>query len=156
MKDSSKLNEIDRRILRKIASDGRISAQSLGDAVGLSATPVARRLRKLEEIGVITGYAATINEVALGFEVSVFVSVKLDRQIDDALSTFEAAIKGFPEVVDCWLMTGSRDYLMRVVTRTMAEFEQFLVGRLTKVKGVSEIESSIPLRRVKSAGSRTP
>tara|TARA_R110002124_G_scaffold170172_3_gene337714 strand:+ start:8678 stop:9148 length:471 start_codon:yes stop_codon:yes gene_type:complete len=156
MKDSTKLDEIDKRILRKIASDGRISAQSLAVAVGLSATPVARRLSRLEEIGVVTGYAATINEAALGFDVSVFVSVKLDRQIDDALSTFEAAIVGFPEVVDCWLMTGSRDYLMRVVTRSMAEFEQFLVGRLTKVKSVSEIESSIPLRRVKSAGSRTP
>lgn len=152
---STKLDESDVRILRRVARDGRISIQALGEAVGLSPTPVARRLKRLEDTGVITGYAAVIDEAALGFEVSVFVSVKLDKQVDDALSTFEAAIATLPEVVDCWLMTGNRDYLLRVVTRNMADFEKFLVGRLTKVKGVAEIESSIPLRRVKSAGSRT-
>ncbi|KZY05594.1 MULTISPECIES: Lrp/AsnC family transcriptional regulator [unclassified Sulfitobacter] len=156
MAKTPKIDEIDKRILRQIAGEGRISVQALGEAVGLSATPVARRLKRLEEQGFVTGYAALINEAALGFDVSVFVSVKLDRQIDNALSSFEIAIASFPEVVDCWLMTGSRDYLLRVVTGGMADFEQFLVGRLTKVKGVAEIESSIPLRRVKSAGSRVP
>ena len=156
MVESTKLDDFDRRILRKLASDGRISMQALGDAVGLSPTPVARRLRRLERTGVVSGYSAIINEAALGYNVSVFVSVKLDRQIDNALSSFEIAIASFPEVVDCWLMTGSRDYLLRVVTGSMGDFEKFLVGRLTKVKGVAEIESSIPLRRVKSVGSRVP
>lgn len=156
MEETTKIDDIDRRILRAIAKDGRIPVQALGEIVGLSPTPVARRLRRLEEQGVVTGYAAQINEAALGYDVSVFVSVKLDRQIDNALSSFEIAITSFPEVVDCWLMTGSRDYLLRVVSRSMSDFEQFLVGRLTKVKGVAEIESSIPLRRVKSAGSRVP
>ena len=154
--ESVKLDDCDIRILRRISGDGRISVQALGDAVGLSPTPVARRLKRLEEAGAITGYAALIDEAALGFETSVFVSVKLDKQIDDALSTFEGAIAAFPEVVDCWLMTGNRDYLMRVVVRNMADFEKFLVGRLTRVQGVASIESSIPLRRVKSAGARTP
>lgn len=152
---STKIDESDVRILRHLARQGRISVQALGEVVGLSPTPVARRLKRLEDTGIITGYSAIINEVALGFEVTVFVSVKLDKQVDDALSTFEAAIAKLPEVVDCWLMTGNRDYLLRVVTQNMADFEKFLVGRLTKVKGVAEIESSIPLRRVKSAGSRT-
>lgn len=156
MAETTKIDDIDRRILRAIAKDGRIPVQALGEIVGLSPTPVARRLRRLEEQGVVTGYAAQINEAALGYDVSVFVSVKLDRQIDNALSSFEIAITSFPEVVDCWLMTGSRDYLLRVVSRSMSDFEQFLVGRLTKVKGVAEIESSIPLRRVKSVGSRVP
>lgn len=156
MAETTKIDDVDRRILRAIAKDGRIPVQALGEIVGLSPTPVARRLRRLEEQGVVTGYAAQINEAALGYDVSVFVSVKLDRQIDNALSSFEIAITSFPEVVDCWLMTGSRDYLLRVVSRSMSDFEQFLVGRLTKVKGVAEIESSIPLRRVKSAGSRVP
>ena len=156
MAETTKIDETDRRILRKIATTGRISVQALGEAVGLSPTPVARRLKRLEEQGIVTGYAALINETALGFDVSVFVSVKLDRQIDNALSSFEIAITSFPEVVDCWLMTGSRDYLLRVVTRSMGDFEQFLVGRLTKVQGVAEIESSIPLRRVKSTGCRVP
>lgn len=153
--DPATLDEFDVRILRALSRDGRISVQALSDAVGLSATPVARRLRRLEDAGIVKGYTAVIDERALGFETSVFVSVKLERQIDNALSTFETAIVAFPEVVDCWLMTGNRDYLLRVVTRSMAEFEAFLVGRLTKVRGVAEIESSIPLRRVKSALART-
>lgn len=153
--ESAKLDEIDERILRRLSRDGRISLQALSEAVGLSPTPVARRLRQLEEAGIVTGYTALIDEAALGFDVSVFVSVKLNKQIDDALSTFEAAVVSFPEVVDCWLMTGNRDYLLRVVVRNMTEFEKFLVGKLTKVEGVAEIESSIPLRRVKSAGART-
>ena len=117
--------------------------------VGLSPSPVARRVRLLEEAGIITGYAAQIDEVALGYGFSVFVSVKLDKQIDEALVKFEAAIRVFPEVVDCWLMTGNRDYLLRIATNGLAEFERFLVGKFTKLPGVASIESSIPLRRVK-------
>lgn len=127
----------------------------LSERVGLSPTPVARRIRRLEQVGIICGYAALIDEAALGFDVSVFVSVKLDKQVDDALARFEKAISTFPEVVDCWLMTGNRDYLLRVVTTGLGEFEQFLVGRLTKVGGVAAIESSIPLRRVKAGIARS-
>jgi Lrp/AsnC family leucine-responsive transcriptional regulator len=108
----------------------------------------------LEEAGIITGYAAQIDEVALGYGFSVFVSVKLDKQIDEALLKFEAAIQLFPEVVDCWLMTGNRDYLLRIATNGLAEFERFLVGKFTKLPGVASIESSIPLRRVKVGLSR--
>lgn len=151
----SKIDEIDRRILRCLHADGRATLQDLSAAVGLSATPVGRRLRALEASGIITGYRAMIDEAALGFGVSVFVSVRLDRQIDGALATFEASIRALPEVVDCWLMTGNRDYLLRVATADLAEFESFLVGRLTKVPGVASIESSIPLRRVKSDMVRT-
>lgn len=149
------IDETDKRILRRLQKDGRISVQDLSEAIGLSATPTARRLRAMEEAGIITGYRAMIDEAALGFDVSVFVSVRLDRQIDGALARFEAAIRTFPEVVDCWLMTGNRDYLLRVATTGLAEFETFLVGRLTKVPGVASIESSIPLRRVKSDMVRT-
>ena len=105
--------------------------------------------------GILQGYTALIDEARLGFSVSVFVSVQLDKQIDAALETFEGAVKRFDEVVDCWLMTGNRDYLLRVVTRDLAEFEAFLTARLTKVPGVANIESSIPLRRVKSGIART-
>ena len=149
------LDETDRRILRSLQASGRLSIQDLAEQVGLSASPVARRVRILEEAGVLTGYAALIDEARLGFGVSVFVSVQLDRQVDQALEVFEAAVRGFPEVVDCWLMTGNRDYLMRVATADLAEFEAFLTGRLTRVPGVANIESSIPLRRVKSGIART-
>ena len=155
MSDSTNMDETDRRILRVLQGSGRISIQDLAEQVGLSASPVARRLRILEDSGVLSGYTALIDEAKLGFGVSVFVSVQLDKQIDQALALFEAAVKGFPEVVDCWLMTGNRDYLLRVATVDLAEFEAFLTGRLTKAPGVANIESSIPLRRVKSGIART-
>ena len=153
--ETSALDQFDIRILRALARQGRLSVQKLSEEVGLSPSPVARRLARLETDGVITGYAALIDEVRMGFGTSVFVSVKLDRQVDDALASFESAIRQMQEVVDCWLMTGNRDYLLRVVTGDMAEFEQFLVGKLTKLPPVAEIESSIPLRRVKSGIART-
>ena len=150
------MDEIDKRIVRRLAVDGRISMSELGDAVGLSPTPTARRVRALEEAGVIEGYGARFDDDAIGYPVVVFVSVQLDKQIDEALAAFEDAILAFEEVLDCWLMTGSRDYLMRVATEDLKEFERFLTERLTKVRGVSSIESSIPLRRVKAKTARTP
>lgn len=153
---STKIDALDVQILRVVQKSGRISVQDLSDRVGLSASPVARRLRHLEETGIIAGYAALIDEVALGFGISVFVSVQLDKQVDEALAVFEAAVARFPEVVDCWLMTGNRDYLLRIATTGLAEFERFLVGTLTRIPGVASIESSIPLRRVKSGLARTP
>lgn len=152
---SASHDDFDLKILRVLSSDGRISVQDLSDRVGLSPSPVARRLRHLEEKRIITGYSALIDEAALGFPISVFVSVQLDKQVDDVLAEFESVIIGMPEVVDCWLMTGNRDYLLRIATSGLAEFERFLVGQLTKVPGVSSIESSIPLRRVKSGLART-
>ena len=154
--ESTKLDQFDIGILRRMCDNGRISVHELSQDIGLSPTPTARRLRRLEQAGIIAGYGARINEVALGFDVSVFVSVRLARQVDEALAAFECAIMEFPEVVDCWLMTGDRDYMMRVVTRDLREFEAFLSSRLTKVDGVSSIRSSIPLRRVKSGPARTP
>ena len=153
---SAKLDRFDIEILRALKRDGRQSINDLALRVGLSPSPVARRLRLLEEAGIITGYAALIDEAALGYGVSVFVSVQLDKQVDEALAGFETAIAAFPEVVDCWLMTGNRDYLLRIAASGLPEFERFLVGQLAKVRGVASIESSIPLRRVKSGLSRTP
>lgn len=151
-----KIDAFDAAILRNLQKDGRATINDLAEKVGLSPSPVARRVRLLEEAGVVTGYAALIDEATLGYGFSVFVSVKLDKQVDDALVTFEAAIARFPEVVDCWLMTGNRDYLLRIATKGLADFERFLVGRFTKIPGVASIESSIPLRRVKSGLARTP
>ena len=154
--ESTNIDEFDVKILRAIQHDGRISINDLSELVGLSPTPVSRRIKNLETSGIITGYSAIIDEAALGYGVSVFVSVQLDKQVDEALAHFEDAISAFPEVVECWLMTGNRDYLLRIATTGLKEFEQFLVGRLTKVKAVASIESSIPLRRVKTGMARTP
>ena len=154
MADITTLDAIDKQILTLLRSDGRSSVLDISNRVGLSPTPVARRIRRMEEAGIITSYAALIDETRLGYGVAVFVSVKLDKQVDEALVEFERAIQDFPEVVDCWLMTGNRDYMLRIATRSLGEFEQFLVGKLTRVRGVASIESSIPLRRVKAGISR--
>lgn len=148
------LDQIDQKILRELQADARLTHQELSDRVGLSATPCARRIRNLESAGVITGYSANIDETKLGFGLAVFVSVQLDRQIDDRLMNFEHEVGLLPEVIDCWLMTGNRDYLLRIAVADLLEFERFLTGRLTKIEGVASIESSIPIRRVKGRMAR--
>lgn len=150
------LDRIDWKILDLLSADGRMSLQEISQQVGLSPTPVSRRIRQLEAKGIISSYAAIIDEAALGYEFSVFVSVQLSRQVDQALVEFEQAIREFSEVSDCWLMTGNRDYLLRVVTPGLAAFETFLTGKLTKLPGVSNIESSVSLRRVKTSRRRSP
>ena len=148
------VDEIDRKILRELRSDARLTQLELADRVGLSPTACTRRVRLLEQSGVISGYRARFDEATLGFGFSVFISVKLDHQVKDRLASFEAAVTRFPEVVDCWLMTGSRDYLLRIAVKDLVEFESFLIQHLTNVPGVASIESSIPIRRVKAAEYR--
>lgn len=148
------LDEMDRRILQQLQLDGRLTVQDLSDRIGLSASPCARRIRKLESDGYITGYSARIDEAKMGFGFNVFISVKLDRQVDNRLVAFEEEARACPEVVDCWLMTGTYDYLLRVAVGDMTEFERFLTGHLTKIPGVASIESSIPIRRVKEQATR--
>ncbi|MBT6275698.1 MAG: Lrp/AsnC family transcriptional regulator [Chromatiales bacterium] len=144
------LDRIDHAIIRELQADGRLSNQTLSERVGLSPSPCSRRLRLLEEGGIIKGYTALIDEAAIGFAMSVFVFIKLERQVDESLKSFESAVMEFPEVVDCWLMTGTRDYLLRIVTTGLPHYESFLTGELTKIPGVASIESSLSLRRVKS------
>ena len=151
-----RLDRTDRAIIRELQADGRLSNQALSERVGLSPSPCSRRLRMLEDSGVITGYTALVDEAAIGFHLSVFVFIKLERQVDDSLTTFEAAIMEFPEVVDCWLMTGTRDYLLRIVTTGLPHYETFLTSSLTKIPGVASIESSLSLRRVKAAPASLP
>ena len=148
------IDSIDRRILVELQRNARLSHQQLSEIVGLSPTPCARRIRNLETTGYIRGYSALIDETRMGFGFSAFVSVKLDHQVDDRLVSFERAIRTFPEVVDCWLMTGSRDYLLRIAVADLNDFERFLTGKLTKTPGDASLESSIPIRRVKDQRSR--
>ena len=143
------MDEIDLKILGQLQTDARLSHQDLADRVGLSPSPCARRIRKLEAEGYITGYSARIDEAKMGFGISVFISVRLDKQIDSRLEDFERNVRNCSEIVDCWLMTGSADYMLRVAVADLHEFETFLTSRLTKFPGVASIESSIPIRRVK-------
>jgi Lrp/AsnC family leucine-responsive transcriptional regulator len=143
------LDAIDRKILACLQQDGRMSLADLSDKVGLSPSPCARRVRMLERAGVILRYVAVLDQVATGLPVSVFVSVKLERQREQSLDRFAKAVARWPEVLECYLMTGPRDYLLRVVVPDLAAYERFLKEKLTKVEGVASIESSFALGQVK-------
>ena len=148
-----KLDEIDRRIVQALQADGRISVQELAGKVGLSPSPCARRVRLLEEAGIIEGYVAIVNQEKLGLPVSVFASIKLERQREDELDRFSQAVARWPEVVDCYLMTGQRDYLLRIVVRDLPAYERFLKDKLTRLDGVASIESSFALGQVKRSSA---
>lgn len=146
---SAALDAIDRHILGVLQDDGRITIQALADKVGLSASPCLRRVRLLEERGIIRRYVALVDQGLVGIPVSVFVSVKLEKQREEQLGRFEAAIGRWAEVVECYLMTGPRDYLLRVVCADLPAYERFLKEKLTRLEGVASIESSFALGQVK-------
>jgi DNA-binding Lrp family transcriptional regulator len=143
------LDEIDRRILVELQRDGRLTNQDLAGRIGVSASPCWRRVRALEEAGVIKGYAALVDPAALGLNVSVFTQVSLERQEKKALQVFETAVGEWPEIMECYLMTGDADYLLRVVVPDLAAYERFLMARLTRIRGIASIKSSFALRSVK-------
>lgn len=147
------LDDIDLRILVELQSDARITTLVLAERVGLSPTPCARRVRLLERDGIITGYSANIDQVAIGMPVSVFASIKLERQREDALERFSDAVTRWPEVLDCYLMTGQRDFLMRIVVPDLEAYERFLKEKLTRLDGVASIESSFALGQVKRSNA---
>ncbi|MFD1253339.1 Leucine-responsive regulatory protein [Devosia equisanguinis] len=143
------IDAVDRRILRALQEDGRLTIQALADKVGLSPSPCLRRLRQLERAGVLSGYSANIEQKAVGLPVSVFISIKLERQRADNLDAFGAAIARWPEVMECYLMTGQYDFLLRVVCADLEAYEHFLREKLTQLEGVASIESSFSLGAVK-------
>ncbi|OYX83419.1 MAG: AsnC family transcriptional regulator, partial [Azorhizobium sp. 32-67-21] len=118
------IDAIDRKILALLQDDGRMSIADLADRVGLSPSPCLRRVRALEASGLIARYVAVLDQRAAGLPVSVFVSIKLERQREDALDAFAAAIRRWPEVLECYLMTGQRDYLLRVVVADLDSYER--------------------------------
>ncbi|KRA50170.1 Lrp/AsnC family transcriptional regulator [Devosia sp. Root635] len=143
------LTALDRRILRALQEDGRMTIQAIAERVGLSASPCLRRIRQMERAGIIAGYSAVVEQKAVGLPVSVFISIRLERQRSHELDAFGAAIGGWPEVMECYLMTGQFDFLLRVVCADLGAYEQFLRERLTQVEGLASIESSFSLGQVK-------
>jgi len=142
------LDAIDRRILKALQDNARLRNNDLAAQVGLSASPCLRRVKNLEEAGVIRGYATLVDQKAVGLPVSIFISVTLERQAEQALEEFEANIRAWPEVMECYLMTGDADYLLRVVTADLAAYERFLMDKLTRVAGVASIKSSFSLKQI--------
>lgn len=143
------IDRIDLKIIAAVQIDGRISVNDLAEQVGLSPSPCARRLRILEERGVIKGYTATIDQMKVGLPVSAFASIKLERQREEDLDHFARAIMQWPEVVDCYLMTGQRDYLLRIVVADLQAYEAFLKSKLTRLDGIASIETSFALDQIK-------
>ena len=139
------LDTYDRKILRRLAEDGRMSWRDLADKIGLSLTPTLRRVRLLEEAGYIAGYHARLDEGRLVGSMIVFVSVTLERQVRSTLKLFEEHVAGLPEVMSGFLMTGGADYLLRAVVRDLDHYRE-LLDELTKVDGVAHIQSSFALK----------
>lgn len=144
-----RLDEIDRKILRLLQTDCRLTMVEIAERVGLSASPCHRRIKMMEDAGLIKGYVALVDQRRLGLPVSVFVSIKLERQREKDLEAFSKAISRWPEVLECYLMTGHRDYLLRVVVEDLQAYEKFLKQKLTLVPGIASIESSFALDQIK-------
>ena len=142
------LDDIDRKMLRALQTDGRMTNADLARAVNLSESACLRRLRALESEQVISRYAAVVNERAVGLPISVFVTVTLSSQAEGTLTAFETAVATVPEVVECYLMTGSSDYLLRLVVRDVDDLERIHARELTRLPGVTRVSSSVAMRTV--------
>ncbi len=147
-----RLDKIDRRILTALQNDGRLPNVELAEMVGLSPSPCLRRVRLLEEAGMVTGYRAKLDRDALGLGLTVFVGVKVDRHDDASAAAFRTAIEALDEVVACHLVSGESDFLLEVVLPNLAAYERFLMERLLRVAGVRDIRSNFAIQRIKSDG----
>lgn len=142
------IDGIDRKILSELQNDGRMTNQELSEKVGLSPSPCLRRLKQLESDRIITRYVALADPDRLGLGVAAFVRVRLDQQDDRHLTIFEEAVAQFPEVMECYLMTGDADYQLRILVEDLKAFEDFLRFKLTRIEGVSQLTTSFALRPV--------
>ena len=143
------LDETDVRLLQHLQENARLTNVELAERVGLSPSPCLRRLKRLEADGIIKGYMTLVDQNAIGLPVSVFVSVTLKEQTEPALEEFEARIRTLSQVMECYLMTGTADYMLRVVTADLAAYERFLKDHLTRIPAIASIQSSFALKQVK-------
>lgn len=144
-----KLDRYDRRILEVLQEEGRISNQDLADRIGLSPSPCLRRMRALEEAGIVTGYRAMLDPAKLGLDLVALVSISMDRHTPERFARFDAAVRALPEVLECLLITGrDADYQLKVIVRDMAAYQDLLLNRITRIEGVAGVHSSFVLRRV--------
>ncbi len=144
-----RLDRIDRRILLAMQGSGRISNLELAELVGLSPTPCSRRVKRLEESGLIRKHVTLLNQSMLGLKLTAYIGISMDRHTPDRFETFETEVATYPEVMECSVVTGqSSDYLLKAVVPDMEYYEKFLLGRLTRIAGVTGVHSSFELRRV--------
>ncbi len=144
-----KLDRTDRRILEELQNDGSISNLELADKVGLSPSPCSRRVKSLEEAGVIGQTVTLLDAKALGLSLMALVSISMDRHTPERFNNFEESVSTYPEVQECLLITGSTaDYQLKVIVQDMEAYQQFLLGKLTKIEGVTGVHSSFVMRKV--------
>ena len=144
-----KLDKFDRQILKALQTDGRISNKELASAVRLSESACLRRVRALEQSGLIAGYVAVLDQKELGLSGTAFVHIALRREDQSELAAFEQAVERIPEIQECYLMTGEFDYLLRLVVSDMADFERLHNDALTRLPGVSRVNSSLAIQTVR-------
>lgn len=145
----TELDSTDLRILAELQRSGRLSNVDLAKRVRLSPSPCLARVRRLQDEGVIRKYVAMLDPQAVGLGVSVFIQVSLEKQVEKALDAFESAVRRYPQVMECYLMTGDSDYLLRVVVPDVDALQAFIVSELTRLPGVASIRSSFALKQVK-------
>jgi len=149
MSNLVEIDRFDRQILKVLQQDGRISNQDLADRIGLSPSPCLRRVRALEESGFITGYRALVDAKALGLSLTALIHISMDQHTPERFNHFETAISEIPEVMECLLITGqAADYQLKVVVKDMDAYQELLLNRITRIKGVAGVHSSFVLRRV--------
>jgi Lrp/AsnC family transcriptional regulator, leucine-responsive regulatory protein len=146
---SLQLDSIDWRILAELQGNARIANVDLAEKVNLSPSPCLARVKRLEREGLISRYVTLLNSAAIGIGVNVFIQVRLERQVENTLNAFESAVKARPEVMECYLMTGTSDYLLRVAVADLDEFQRFVTEVVAKIPGVGNIQSSVALKQVK-------
>jgi Lrp/AsnC family transcriptional regulator, leucine-responsive regulatory protein len=145
------LDRVDRAILRYLQQDARLTNAALAEKVSLSESACLRRVRALEEAGLIEGYSALLHQAKAGFPVNVFVNITLDRQQQAGLEAFETAVRKVPEIMECYLMTGDYDYLLRVVVADLTDFERVHNHHLTRLPNVTRVHSSFAVRTVQKS-----
>ena len=145
----TRLDRIDIGILSQLQQNARITNADLARSVNLSPTPCFNRVRALEKLGLFKQQVTLLNPEPLGLRINVFIQVSLEKQVESALEDFEAAIGRYSEVMECYLMTGDSDYLIRVVVEDVQELQRFIVQELSKIRGVANIRSSFALKQVK-------
>ena len=143
------LDAIDRRLLSELQDEGRVTNVELAQRVGLTAPPCLRRVRSLEEAGVIRGYHADLDAAKLGYTITVFALVSLKSQAEDALRSFEDHMKLLPEVRECHMLNGEIDFILKIVSRDLQGFQEFLTSKLTPAPNVASVKTSLTIRTAK-------
>ncbi|MEX0617357.1 MAG: Lrp/AsnC family transcriptional regulator [Pseudohongiellaceae bacterium] len=143
------LDKLDKRILQEIQHNGRLTNLELAERVGLSPTPCARRVRQLEDAGIIDRHVTLLNRSKLDLKLTALIQISMDRHTPDRFEHFESRVKTYPEVVECALITGqSADYLLKVVVPDMEYYQEFLLNKITRIAGVTDVHSSFIMRQV--------